>query len=187
MVRSCLLITLLIKCLKGHKSLGSVVLWRLWLLVVPDQLIKGRPRSPIELFWTAQNKVKWLKRKKVLERKGVRALVIAKCSLYHTAFYYKGFYPLKSQGSAYGYIVKHFIYCNIHYGYVHGYGLWDPCKEHWIIDTLQYTSLHRILWLNNITLKCIALATLHCITLHHITARECPCRATVVSCSIFPF
>ena len=36
LVRECPLITL-IKCLKGHKSLGSlsVVFWRLWLLVVP--------------------------------------------------------------------------------------------------------------------------------------------------------
>ena len=30
-----------IKCLKGHKSLGySVVLWRLWLLVVTDRQSK---------------------------------------------------------------------------------------------------------------------------------------------------
>ena len=36
-------------------SLGhSVVLWRLWLLVLTEQASKGRTRSPIELFWTAK-------------------------------------------------------------------------------------------------------------------------------------
>ena len=33
----------------------SIVLWRLWLLVVPDGRSKGQTRSPIELFWTAKN------------------------------------------------------------------------------------------------------------------------------------
>ena len=55
LVMSCLLITL-IKCLKGHKSLGSLcsVLKTLWLLVVPDQRTNQGTRSPIELFWTAK-------------------------------------------------------------------------------------------------------------------------------------
>ena len=35
---------------KGH----SVVLWRLWLLVVPEQARDQGTRSPIELFWTAK-------------------------------------------------------------------------------------------------------------------------------------
>ena len=34
--------------LLGH----SVMLWRLWLLVVTDKQSKGRTRSPIELLWT---------------------------------------------------------------------------------------------------------------------------------------
>ena len=46
-VSSCLFITL-IKCLKGHKSLGS--LCNVWLLVVTDQ----GTRCPIELLWTAK-------------------------------------------------------------------------------------------------------------------------------------
>ena len=52
-VRSCLLITL-IKCLKGHKSLGSlgsVVKGSIVSLVGPRY--QGT-RSPIELFWTAK-------------------------------------------------------------------------------------------------------------------------------------
>ena len=57
-VRSCLLITL-IKCLKGHKSLGSlgsvvkglIVSW-----VGPTKVPTNQgTRSPIELFWTAKN------------------------------------------------------------------------------------------------------------------------------------
>ena len=51
-VRSCLFITL-IKCLKGHKSLGS--LCNVWLLVVTDGRTDQGTRSPIELFWTAKN------------------------------------------------------------------------------------------------------------------------------------
>ena len=51
-VRSCLLIPL-IKCLKGHKSLGS--LCNVWLLVVTEGPTKGGTRCPIELFWTAKN------------------------------------------------------------------------------------------------------------------------------------
>ena len=31
------------------------MLWRLWLLVVPDRRTNQRTRSPIELFWTAKN------------------------------------------------------------------------------------------------------------------------------------
>ena len=51
-VRSCLLIPL-IKCLKGHKSLGS--LCNVWLLVVTEGPTKGGTRCPIELLWTAKN------------------------------------------------------------------------------------------------------------------------------------
>ena len=34
-------------------TVTSLVLWRLWLLVVTDRGTKGRTMSPIELFWTA--------------------------------------------------------------------------------------------------------------------------------------
>ena len=37
----------------GH----SVVIWRLWLLVVPDQARDRQTRCPIELFWTAKNDI----------------------------------------------------------------------------------------------------------------------------------
>ena len=56
LVRSCLLITL-IKCLKGHKSLGSLC------NVVKALIVSGvRPSnqgtmSPIELFWTAKKMI----------------------------------------------------------------------------------------------------------------------------------
>ena len=57
MVRSCLLITL-IKCLKGHKSLGSLCNVVKALIVSgngpTDRPSKGQTRSPIELFWTAK-------------------------------------------------------------------------------------------------------------------------------------
>ena len=58
MVRSCLLIYL-IKCLKGHKSLGSLCSVVNALIVslvrATKQPTKGRTMSPIELFWTAKN------------------------------------------------------------------------------------------------------------------------------------
>ena len=59
LVRSCLLITL-IKCLKGHKSLGSLCSVVKTLIVVVtdqpmDQGTNQGTRSPIELFWTAKN------------------------------------------------------------------------------------------------------------------------------------
>ena len=46
------------------------MLWRLWLLVVPDRANKGQTMSPIELFWTAKTtkrqkdwNIKWQKDK----------------------------------------------------------------------------------------------------------------------------
>ena len=61
-VRSCLWSNISkVTSLWGH----SVVLWRLWLLVVTDQPTKGQTRSPIELFWTAKNSQKWKQRQGV--------------------------------------------------------------------------------------------------------------------------
>ena len=56
LVRSCFLITL-IKCLKGHKSLGSLFVCQLvksceW---VSESVSQSVTRSPIELLWTAKN------------------------------------------------------------------------------------------------------------------------------------
>ena len=53
LVRSCFLITL-IKCLKGHKSLGSLCSVVNFLIVSGAQASKGQTMSPIELFWTAK-------------------------------------------------------------------------------------------------------------------------------------
>ena len=52
-VRSCLLITL-IKCLKGHKSLGSLCSVVKTLIVSGNRPSYQGTRSPIELFWTAK-------------------------------------------------------------------------------------------------------------------------------------
>ena len=54
LVRSCLLITL-IKCLWGHKSLGSLCSVVKTLIVSGAQGTDDRTRSPIERFWTAKN------------------------------------------------------------------------------------------------------------------------------------
>ena len=61
MVRSCLLITL-IKCLKGHKSLGSLCNVVKALIVSGAGPSKGQTMSPIELFWTAKKKKRMLNR-----------------------------------------------------------------------------------------------------------------------------
>ena len=53
-VRSCLLI-ILIKSLKGHKSLGSLCSVVKTLIVSGNGPTNGRTMSPIELFWTAKN------------------------------------------------------------------------------------------------------------------------------------
>ena len=53
LVRSCFLITL-IKCLKGHKSLGSLCSVVKTLIVSGAGPTKGQTMSPIELFWTAK-------------------------------------------------------------------------------------------------------------------------------------
>ena len=58
LVRSCLLITL-IKCLKGHKSLGSLCNVVKALIVSGAGPTKGQTMSPIELFWTAKNTEKY--------------------------------------------------------------------------------------------------------------------------------
>ena len=55
--RSCLLITL-IKCLKGHKSLGSLCNVKIKKSLsesVSEWVSEWVTRSPIELFWTAKN------------------------------------------------------------------------------------------------------------------------------------
>ena len=52
-VRSCLLITL-IKCLKGHKSLGSLFVCQLVKSLVSQWVTQWVTRSPIELLWTAK-------------------------------------------------------------------------------------------------------------------------------------
>ena len=52
-VRSCLLITL-IKCLKGHRSLGSLFVCQLVKSSVSEWVSQSVTRSPIELFWTAK-------------------------------------------------------------------------------------------------------------------------------------
>ena len=44
----------LIKCLKGHKSLGSLCSVLKTLIVSLVGPTKGRTMSPIELFWTAK-------------------------------------------------------------------------------------------------------------------------------------
>ena len=54
LVRSCLLITL-IKCLKGHKSLGSLCSVVKTLIVSGAIPTGGWTRSPIQLLWTAKN------------------------------------------------------------------------------------------------------------------------------------
>ena len=51
---SCLLITL-IKCIKGHKPLGSLCSVVKTLIVSGNRPTKGQTRSPIELLWTAKN------------------------------------------------------------------------------------------------------------------------------------
>ena len=53
-VMSCLFITL-IKCLKGHKSLGSLCYVKSK-STVTDWVSDWVTRSPIELFWTAKNR-----------------------------------------------------------------------------------------------------------------------------------
>ena len=53
MVRQCLLITL-IKCLKGHKSLGSLCSVVKTLIVSGNRQTDQGTRCPIELFWTAK-------------------------------------------------------------------------------------------------------------------------------------
>ena len=55
-VRSCLLITL-IKCLKGHKFLGSLCSVVKTLIVSGVQPTDQGTRSPIELLWTAKKKI----------------------------------------------------------------------------------------------------------------------------------
>ena len=52
-VMSCLLITLN-KCLKGHKSLGSLLSLVKTLIVSLVRQTNQGTRSPIELFWTAK-------------------------------------------------------------------------------------------------------------------------------------
>ena len=54
LVRSCFLITL-IKCLKGHKSLGSLCSVAKTLIVSGVRQTDQGARSPIELLWTAKN------------------------------------------------------------------------------------------------------------------------------------
>ena len=54
MSQTCLLISL-IKCLKGHKSLGSLCSVVKTLIVSGNGPTNGRTMSPIELFWTAKN------------------------------------------------------------------------------------------------------------------------------------
>ena len=49
-----------IKCLKGHKSLGSLYSVVNSLIVSGNRQSKGQTMSPIELFWTAKNI--WLKK-----------------------------------------------------------------------------------------------------------------------------
>ena len=51
LVMSCLLI-ILIQCLKGHKSLGS--LFECQNQMVTESVTQSVTRSPIELFWTAK-------------------------------------------------------------------------------------------------------------------------------------
>ena len=53
LVRSCFLITL-IKCLKGHKSLGSLCNVKSK-STVSQSVTELVTRSPIELLWTAKN------------------------------------------------------------------------------------------------------------------------------------
>ena len=54
LVRSCFLITL-IKCLKGHKSQGSLCNVKRKSECVSDRVSESVTRSPIELLWTAKN------------------------------------------------------------------------------------------------------------------------------------
>ena len=54
LVRSCLLITL-IKCLKGHKSPGSLCSVVKTLIVSGARGTDRQTMSPIELLWTAKN------------------------------------------------------------------------------------------------------------------------------------
>ena len=54
LVRSCFLITL-IKCLKGHKCLGSLCNVKSKSYWVTEWLSELVTRSPIELLWTAKN------------------------------------------------------------------------------------------------------------------------------------
>ena len=67
MVRSCLLITL-VKCLKGHKSPGSLCSVVKPLIVSGARATKGQTMSPIELFWTAKKQSMKYKREKVAFR-----------------------------------------------------------------------------------------------------------------------
>ena len=52
----------LIKCLKGHKSLGSLCSVVNSLIVSGNRPSKGQTMSPIELFWTAKKKKRMLNR-----------------------------------------------------------------------------------------------------------------------------
>ena len=54
LVRSCFLITL-IKCLKGHKSLGSLCNVKSKSEWLSQWVTQSVTRSPIELLWTAKN------------------------------------------------------------------------------------------------------------------------------------
>ena len=66
LVMSCLLIPL-IKCFKGHKSLGSLCSVVKTVIVSGNRQTEGKTRWPIELFWTAKKNEKksftsfWLK------------------------------------------------------------------------------------------------------------------------------
>ena len=50
------------KCLKGHKSLGSLCSVVNSLIVSGNRPSKGQTMSPIELFWTAKKKKRMLNR-----------------------------------------------------------------------------------------------------------------------------
>ena len=68
LVRSCFLITL-IKCLKGHKSLGLCSVVKT-LIVSGNRATNQGTRSRIELFWTAKEVISI--KKEVISLKNVK-------------------------------------------------------------------------------------------------------------------
>ena len=82
LLMSCLLITLN-KCIKGHKSLGSLYSVVKTLIVSLVRQRDGRTMSPIELFWTAKNDQIMYNRAAVNRYNAYSELYFSSFSLYY--------------------------------------------------------------------------------------------------------